>query len=112
MSAYLRETQLQAKNAWNAKPLPGISNVRVRVMQSNGGIVSAENAAAEPVRTVLSGPPAECSALSYAAQLAGLEKVITFRYGRNLNRRRPAVRRHSHHHRVARRGSADRCTDA
>ncbi len=43
MSAYLRETELQAKNEWNAKPLPGISKgVRVRVMQSNGGTVSAQ----------------------------------------------------------------------
>jgi len=42
---------------------------QVKVMQSSGGMLSAAAAAREPVRTVLSGPPAESSAL--AASHAG-----------------------------------------
>jgi len=53
----------------------------VRVMQSNGGIVSAEKAAAQPVRTVLSGPAGGVLGAGYAAALAGLEKAISFDMG-------------------------------
>jgi N-methylhydantoinase A len=80
MSAYLRETQKRAADAW-AAPSREAQSIRVRVMQSNGGIVSAENAAAEPVRTVLSGPAGGVLGASYAAQLAGLAQVISFDMG-------------------------------
>jgi N-methylhydantoinase A len=82
MSAYLRETELQAKNEWNPKPLPGTSKgVRVRVMQSNGGTVSAQRAATEPVRTVLSGPAGGVMGAKFVAGLAGVKKIITFDMG-------------------------------
>ena len=82
MTAYLRETQATSKRAWNdgERSSPGKSD-RVRVMQSNGGIISAENAAAQPVRTVLSGPAGGVLGAAYAASLAGLEKVISFDMG-------------------------------
>jgi N-methylhydantoinase A len=82
MSAYLRATQSQASTvwatAWNRKSK---NAVQVRVMQSNGGIISAESAAVQPVRTVLSGPAGGVLGAGYAASLAGLEKVISFDMG-------------------------------
>jgi len=54
---------------------------RVRVMQSNGGIVSSLRASAEPVRTVLSGPAGGVLGARYAASLAGLERIVTFDMG-------------------------------
>ena len=82
MSSYLSETQTHAKQAWSAGPDSKSSRAaQVRVMQSNGGIISAENAAAQPVRTVLSGPAGGVLGAAYAASLADLERVITFDMG-------------------------------
>jgi len=80
MTAYLRETQTKAKRVWNGAGSQS-SEARVSVMQSNGGIISAEGAAAEPVRTVLSGPAGGVLGACYAASLAGLEKIISFDMG-------------------------------
>ena len=54
---------------------------QVRLMQSNGGIVSASSAASEPVRTILSGPAGGILGAEYIASLAGYEKVISFDMG-------------------------------
>jgi N-methylhydantoinase A len=54
---------------------------RVRVMQSNGGIVSAALAGREPVRTVLSGPAGGVLGAKSVASLAGFERIITFDMG-------------------------------
>ena len=82
MSAYLRETEAQASKVWRiARGSSPAMPVQVRVMQSNGGIVSAENAAAEPVRTVLSGPAGGFLGTVHSASLAGLKKVITLDMG-------------------------------
>jgi len=51
------------------------------VMQSSGGIVSAEIAAREPVRTVLSGPAGGVIGAHRVAQLAGFENIIGFDMG-------------------------------
>jgi N-methylhydantoinase A len=51
------------------------------VMQSSGGIISAKLAAEEPVRTVLSGPAGGVIGAHRVAQLAGLEKIISFDMG-------------------------------
>jgi N-methylhydantoinase A len=59
----------------------GAPRVRVHIMQSNGGVVSAEKAAREPVTTILSGPAGGVTGAAYAARLAGIEKVITFDMG-------------------------------
>ncbi len=50
-------------------------------MQSNGGIISAEQAAREPVRTILSGPAGGVIGASHAAELARLDKCISFDMG-------------------------------
>lgn len=54
---------------------------RVRVMQSNGGIVSAVLAGREPVRTVLSGPAGGVLGAKNLAALAGFDRVISFDMG-------------------------------
>lgn len=53
----------------------------LHVMQSSGGIVSAQVAAEEPVRTVLSGPAGGVIGAQRIAQLAGFEKIISFDMG-------------------------------
>lgn len=54
---------------------------RLRVMQSSGGSISASVAAAEPVRTILSGPAGGVvGALSFSRR-AGVENIITFDMG-------------------------------
>ena len=54
---------------------------RVEVMQSSGGIVAAELAAREPVRTVLSGPAGGVTGATRVAQHAGFERIIGFDMG-------------------------------
>ena len=80
MSGYLRDTTLRA-SALSRKNRQSISAPRVRIMQSNGGIISAEHAAREPVRTILSGPAGGIIGASHAAKLAGIEKCISFDMG-------------------------------
>src|SRR5829696_5551281 len=53
----------------------------LRVMQSSGGSISAEMAAVEPVRTILSGPSGGVVGALRAAQSAGMENIITFDMG-------------------------------
>ena len=51
------------------------------VMQSNGGTIAAERAAAEPVRTLLSGPAAGVRGAAYVAETAGEPDVLTLDMG-------------------------------
>jgi N-methylhydantoinase A len=81
MTAYLIDTRTRASRAWNCRGSSPRRAVRVRVMQSNGGIISAQRAAAEPVRTVLSGPAGGVLGAAHAAALAGLQRVLTFDMG-------------------------------
>jgi N-methylhydantoinase A len=89
MSRYLGGTRSRVIELWrttvqgDASPTTGraSSAVQVRVMQSNGGIISAEKAATQPVTTILSGPAGGVIGALYAAQLAGIEKAITFDMG-------------------------------
>src|SRR6202795_2860471 len=89
MSSYLRDTtvrissllpqQAQKKSSkTHARPSPVAC---VRIMQSNGGIISAEQAAREPVRTILSGPAGGVIGASHTAKLAHLDKCISFDMG-------------------------------
>jgi N-methylhydantoinase A len=54
---------------------------RVRVMQSNGGVLSAAAAAREPVRTILSGPAGGVLGAQYVSELAGFDRIITLDMG-------------------------------
>jgi len=49
---------------------------RVHVMQSSGGIISAGTAAAEPVRTILSGPAGGVVGAAKVAAAAGITRII------------------------------------
>ncbi|MCA1592953.1 MAG: hydantoinase/oxoprolinase family protein, partial [Acidobacteria bacterium] len=54
---------------------------RLRVMQSSGGSISAGVAAAEPVRTILSGPAGGVVGAIHAARETGYADLITFDMG-------------------------------
>jgi N-methylhydantoinase A len=54
---------------------------RVDVMQSSGGILPANVAAREPVRTVLSGPAGGVVGACAVARWAGIERIIGFDMG-------------------------------
>ena len=53
----------------------------LRVMQSNGGSVSAGTAAAEPVRAILSGPAGGVVGALRVCATAGIQDIITFDMG-------------------------------
>jgi N-methylhydantoinase A len=57
------------------------ANSRLEVMQSSGGIISARLAAAEPVRTVLSGPAGGVIGAQKLAAFAGFDRIIGFDMG-------------------------------
>jgi N-methylhydantoinase A len=57
-------------------PMPNL-----RVMQSSGGSISADVAAVEPVRTILSGPSGGVVGALRATRSAGIQNVITFDMG-------------------------------
>jgi N-methylhydantoinase A len=57
------------------------SRFNLRVMQSSGGSISAEMAAIEPVRTILSGPSGGVVGALRAARSAQLQNIITFDMG-------------------------------
>ena len=54
---------------------------RLWVMQSSGGTISAQTAAQEPVRTILSGPAGGVVAAIEVAGRAGIEDLLTFDMG-------------------------------
>ncbi|MBI1357826.1 MAG: hydantoinase/oxoprolinase family protein [Acidobacteria bacterium] len=70
MAGYLRRLDAGAP--------PG---ARLRVFQSNGGSMSAAQAGAEAVRTVLSGPAGGVQGAVEAARAAGFERLISFDMG-------------------------------
>ena len=57
------------------------SGVVLRVMQSNGGSVSAGTAAEEPVRAILSGPAGGVVGALRVCSLSGVRDIITFDMG-------------------------------
>jgi N-methylhydantoinase A len=59
----------------------GLSNCRLRIMQSNGGVISAATASTQAARTALSGPAGGVVGAFHVAQLSGYERVITFDMG-------------------------------
>jgi N-methylhydantoinase A len=54
---------------------------RLVIMQSSGGVISADTVIREPVRTVLSGPAGGVVGAWKIGKLAGFEKLITFDMG-------------------------------
>ncbi len=78
LNAYL--TPLMSRYLGEVEQVVGPTG-RVGVMQSSGGTVSARVAAAQPVRTLLSGPAGGVVGARTLARLAGLERVISFDMG-------------------------------
>ncbi len=76
MSRYLAEIEEHVRRSAGPR-----TKSQVRIMQSNGGIVSARAASREPVRTILSGPAGGILGAQYVAQLAGFERIISFDMG-------------------------------
>jgi N-methylhydantoinase A len=65
-----------------AASIEGNSNSgRLEVMQSSGGVISARQAAEEPVRTVLSGPAGGVVGAHKLAAAAGFQRIIGFDMG-------------------------------
>lgn len=58
-----------------------VGKERLRIMQSNGGSISAATARQEAVRTILSGPAGGVVGATSIAREAGFVKVITFDMG-------------------------------
>jgi N-methylhydantoinase A len=87
MSAYLSEIEKIAEMRSRERPRgpKGARNERgasrVRIMQSNGGILSAAAAASEPVRTILSGPAGGVLGAHCVGEAAGYDRIITFDMG-------------------------------
>ena len=53
----------------------------IEIMQSNGGIMSPEQAGSEPVRIILSGPAGGVVGGAKVAKLTGHEKILTYDMG-------------------------------
>jgi len=53
----------------------------LKIMQSNGGIITADAARERPVKTLLSGPAAGVQGATYVAGLCGVEDVVTLDMG-------------------------------
>ncbi len=87
MSGYLSEIERIAEEQSRSAPTSSktarsVGRVsRVRIMQSNGGILSASAAAKEPVRTILSGPAGGVLGARYVGEAAGFNRIITFDMG-------------------------------
>src|SRR5688572_9111304 len=58
-----------------------LRGTKLRVMQSNGGAVSAATAAATPVYTILSGPAGGVVGAFHVASASGYPRIITFDMG-------------------------------
>lgn len=58
-----------------------VGNRRFRIMQSNGGSISAETAMQESVRTILSGPAGGVVGAWQVGKQAGFDRLITFDMG-------------------------------
>jgi N-methylhydantoinase A len=58
-----------------------LQGVDFRIMQSNGGSISALQARQEAVRSILSGPAGGAVGAFYVAQAAGFARVLTFDMG-------------------------------
>ena len=77
MTRYLSALEAGLADAASAGGAPP----RLRIMQSNGGSISAAQAGRDAVRTVLSGPAGGVAGAFEAARASGLEHAITFDMG-------------------------------
>ncbi len=88
-----REFERSSTTVINAYVMPKMKNYisyleknlsekdKLRIMQSNGGVISIHTVKEEPVRTILSGPAGGVVGALKIGKLAGFEKLITFDMG-------------------------------
>jgi N-methylhydantoinase A len=81
MSEYLRNLQSRVRETLSRKSARPPAESRVFVMQSNGGICTAELAAQQPVRTILSGPAGGVVASTWLAEQIGVARAMSFDMG-------------------------------
>jgi N-methylhydantoinase A len=85
MGEYLTRLERAAGEGLGGPPLsppsPRAGRGRLFVMQSSGGITTAARAAAEPVRTILSGPAGGVVAATWLAESLGVRHAISFDMG-------------------------------
>jgi N-methylhydantoinase A len=87
MSRYLSalaeglESKVQSPKSKVGDLGPWTLDLGLRIMQSNGGSVSARTAAAEPVRAILSGPAGGVVGALRVCAAAGIRDIITFDMG-------------------------------
>jgi N-methylhydantoinase A len=79
--ANLRANRSRNSHASATASVGSNRNIPLRVMQSNGGSVSAATAAVEPVRAILSGPAGGVVGALRVCEPAGIRDIITFDMG-------------------------------
>jgi N-methylhydantoinase A len=77
INAYLAPLMGEYLNRLSA----GLTNSRLRVMQSNGGAVRAQTTAELPVHTIVSGPAGGVVGAFHVAEACGYPNIITFDMG-------------------------------
>ena len=75
------EFEPESSNKQRSKAKVQRPRLSLRVMQSSGGSISAQAAASEPARTILSGPSGGVVGALRVAQAAGFTNIITFDMG-------------------------------
>ncbi len=80
-NAYLAPVMTNYLDALESRLSDGGGAVRLRIMQSNGGSLSAGSAGRNAVRTVLSGPAGGVAGAFAAAEADGFAQAITFDMG-------------------------------
>lgn len=81
VNAYLAPRVSTYLNNLDHSLYAALAGPQLHVMQSSGGIISAQTASDEPVRTVLSGPAGGVIGAMRVAALSGMSKVIAFDMG-------------------------------
>jgi N-methylhydantoinase A len=81
MSAYVQPIVKRYFTKLSAELNEHSPSSQLLVMQSNGGILSAERAGDDPVRTILSGPAAGVSSASSLSEATGIPNMITLDMG-------------------------------
>jgi N-methylhydantoinase A len=77
VNAYLAPTMSEYLNQLGE----ALKGSKLRVMQSNGGAVTARVVAESPVRTIVSGPAGGVVGAFHLATLSGYDRIITFDMG-------------------------------
>ena len=77
LNAYLQPRMAHYLNQLAARTRDRGGDSDILIVQSNGGVMKIDAAAAQPVRTALSGPAAGVIAASHIGQSAGFDNVIT-----------------------------------